>query len=335
MKETFLFLKKLTAKKVINAASVYLHYWSSIVFKTSIRGGYPTGISVESGTFCNLRCKACPSGQGRLTRPQGEINPDLFKKITDEFAPYITNLIFYFQGEPYLNKHFFDLTEYASLQKKIFTITSSNAHFIDKENAEKTVQSGLDKIIISTDGIRQKTYEKYRTGGNLSKVKAGIKNLAEAKKKRNSRTPFIELQFIVFSHNESEIPEMKQFAKQSGADKLALKTAQIDDFEKNADLIPKNRKYARYKKNAEGKYVTKSKLKNRCKRLWESAVITWDGKLLPCCFDKDAKHVLGDLSENNFWQTDRSEKAVSFRKKILKKRQSVDICKNCTEGLRF
>ena len=34
--------------------------------------------------------------------------------------------------------------------------------------------------------------------------------------------------------------------------------------------------------------------------MWHSCVITWDGKVVPCCFDKDAHHTLGDLTQNSF-----------------------------------
>ena len=73
-------------------------------------------------------------------------------------------LTFYFQGEPYINPKFLEMVSYAS-KKKIFTSTSTNAHYLDSETARKTVESGLDKLIISIDGTSQDTYEAYRIGG--------------------------------------------------------------------------------------------------------------------------------------------------------------------------
>ena len=90
-------------------------------------------------------------------------------------------MYFYFQGEPYLHPQFFELVN-AAAQRNIYTVTSTNAHFLGKRKAEETVKSGLDRIIISIDGTTQETYSKYRIGGSLEKVLEGTKNLVEAKK---------------------------------------------------------------------------------------------------------------------------------------------------------
>lgn len=66
--------------------------------------------------------------------------------------------------------------------------------------------------------------------------------------------------------------------------------------------------------------------------MWSSCVITWDGKIVPCCFDKDAKHQLGDLKENTLKQIWLNKKYTDFRKTLLNNRAEIDICQNCTEG---
>jgi len=75
----------------------------------------------------------------------------------DELAQNLLYLIFYFQGEPYINPKFLDMVKYAH-DKGIYTITSTNGHFLNKANAKKTIESGLDRMIISVDGTTQETY---------------------------------------------------------------------------------------------------------------------------------------------------------------------------------
>ena len=85
-------------------------------------------------------------------------------------------------------------------------------------------------------------------------------------------------------------------------------------------------------KQKDGTYRLKNKLSNSCWKMWHSCVITWDGKVVPCCFDKDAKHQLGDVTLeplNTIWN---NQSYQSFRKAILSSRSEIDICQNCTEG---
>ncbi|MDX1285934.1 MAG: SPASM domain-containing protein, partial [Draconibacterium sp.] len=80
------------------------------------------------------------------------------------------------------------------------------------------------------------------------------------------------------------------------------------------------------------KWKLKKKLENKCWRMWQGAVVTWDGQVVPCCFDKDAKHVLGSLEDQSFEQVWNSDTYRNFRKAVLTERNQIDICKNCSEG---
>jgi radical SAM protein with 4Fe4S-binding SPASM domain len=225
------------------------------------------------------------------------------------------------------------MVKYAS-GKKIITATSTNAHYITPEIAEKTVRSGLDKLIISLDGITQESYVKYRVGGTLDKVLVGAKNMIEAKRKLSSKSPYIVFQFLVVKHNEHEIGAAKKLTQELGVDEIVFKTAQIYDYENGSELIPTNEKYARYRRTASGKYVVKNSYENNCWRMWSGAVITWDGKMVPCCFDKDAKHQLGNVSETSVKEVWNNQQYKNFRTSISKSRSEIDICTNCSEGTR-
>jgi radical SAM protein with 4Fe4S-binding SPASM domain len=66
--------------------------------------------------------------------------------------------------------------------------------------------------------------------------------------------------------------------------------------------------------------------------MWHSAVITWDGLVVPCCFDKDAEYRMGNVSKQTFKEVWMSEKYLSFRKQLIGSRKNIEMCKNCTEG---
>lgn len=259
------------------------------------------------------------------------LQEDFFKELIDELAPHLTYLTFYFQGEPYLNPKFLDMVKYAS-SKNIYTATSTNAHYLTPENAKKTVEAGLDRLIISIDGTTQETYSNYRIGGQLSKVIQGAKNIVEAKKQLKSSTPYLIFQFLVTKANEHEIPDVQALGKSIGIDEVKLKTVQVYNYEEGNELIPTQQKYSRYKKNSNGQYELKNKMLNHCWRSWQGCVITWDGNIVPCCFDKDAQHPMGNVKEDSFESLWHSDKYNNFRKALLSSRKEIDICKNCTEG---
>ena len=325
------FLKKLTFTRMLNSILVISSYYLSRVFKLKTVWGSPLSISYEPTTSCNLRCPECPSGLRQFTRPTGMLEMNRFKQAIDEFGSRLLYLIFYFQGEPYLNPAFLDMVKYAS-KKGIYTATSTNAHYLKDENAKKTIESGLDRLIISIDGTTQETYQNYRIGGKLEKVIEGTKNVIKWKKELNSKTPHIIFQFLVVKPNEHQIDDVYKLADELGVDEVRLKTAQIYDYENGNDLIPTIDKYSRYRKDKHGKYRIKNKLYNHCWRMWHTCVITWDGLVVPCCFDKDADNKLGDIKEKSFKEIWNDEHYMDFRSRLMQSRKNIDICKNCTEG---
>jgi len=327
------FLKKLTARRVWNASKVLSSFYISRLLKRPVQWGLPMSISFEPTTSCNLRCPECPSGLREFTRPTGMLKQDFFQKTIDDIYKDILYLIFYFQGEPYLNKNFLDMVKYAS-SKGIYTATSTNAHYLTDEVAKKTVESGLDRLIISIDGTTQEVYQQYRVGGNVEKVIAGAKNIVKWKRALNSKTPFVFFQFLVVKPNEHQIEEIKKLADEVGVDEVRYKTAQVYDYTNDPNnLIPVNEKFSRYKKNKQGKHEAKNKLANHCWKLWQANVITWDGMVVPCCFDKDAKHRLGDLKNESFKEIWQNNKYKKFRKDLMTGRKNIDICANCSEGV--
>lgn len=325
------FTRKLTFKKVINFFKVLTSFYIAKWTGKPIQWGLPFSISIEPTTACNLKCPECPSGLRSFTRARGNLQIDFFRSTIDELHKELFYLIFYFQGEPYINPNFLEMVNYAH-QKRIYTITSTNGHFLNDELARKTINSGLDRLIISVDGTTQEVYESYRKEGKLEVVLQGARNLVKWKKKLKSETPYLVFQFLVVRPNEHQIEELYRLADEIGIDEVKLKTAQIYDYENGNPLIPTISKYSRYALTENGTYVIKNELLNHCWKLWHACVITWDGMVVPCCFDKDATHRLGDLKKNNFVEIWHGTYYQKFRSQLLRGRKYIDICKNCTEG---
>src|SRR4051812_24411815 len=113
------FLSKLSLRRLWNAAKVFSSFQLSKLLNKPVQWGYPVSISFEPTTSCNLRCPECPSGLRSFTRPTGMLKKDFFRQTIDDIHKDILYLIFYFQGEPFLNREFLQMVKYAA-DKKIY-----------------------------------------------------------------------------------------------------------------------------------------------------------------------------------------------------------------------
>jgi len=314
--------------KPVNLIMVGSSYLGSLFHPgLTVIKGMPVSIAAELTNNCNLKCPECSSGSGQMKRPLGFMDIVLFRKVIEELKPYLYNVNLYFQGEPMLHPLFFSFIENC---RGIHSTVSTNGHFLSQANSEKIVKSGLNRLIVSIDGTDQDSYSAYRVYGDLETVTEGLRSVSEAKARNNSKMK-LEIQFLVNRINENQIPGIKDLAKRLKAS-LSLKSMQIINKNNTGLWLPADGKYRRYEM-VDGKYAIKNRLPNRCARLWFNPVITWDGKVIPCCFDKDAEYIMGDLNQDSFREIWNGPRYRVFRRSILKDRSMTGICTNCTSGL--
>ena len=268
----------------------------------------------------------------------GLLTMELFHRILDEVKEYAHTMQFYFQGEPLLNKQLPEMIA-AAYKLGLYTIVSTNAQALNQSTAEALVKSGLNRIIVSIDGFSEESYAAYRVGGSLHKALEGLQYLANAKAKYHSRTR-IELQVLRLKSNEHEWGWIKKNYNKLGATHLVFKTAQLYDFEHGHPLMPSDERYSRYKKTADGTYVHKkaSHLSpltfnlSPCRRLWSGCVITTNGDVLPCCYDKDHRHAYGNITQQSLAELYHSTKANTLRRCVLLNNgKPLEMCKNCNQ----
>ncbi len=325
--EAWAIIRILNYHRITNACKVITSYIYSYSIKKVVLKGKPIAFAIEPTSICNLRCPECPTGVNLLKRPRGMMEITQYKEAIHQLSPYLMYLNLYIQGEPMMHPQFSLMVKEAN-KYGFYTSTSTNGHFLTPELAKQIVDSKLTRIIFSVDGASQESYGIYRVGGELEKVKKSISYLISAKKVAHSLYPIVVMQFLVFKHNEHELPNIKRLAKSLKIDKLEVKTSQLNDFGKMEP--PLNMRLSRYS-DASGTTL-KRRTKNRCWRQWHSATLTWDGRFAPCCYDKDAIHSFGNTTEkpiNNIWLNNKS---ISFKSNIFLNRKAIDMCKNCPEG---
>lgn len=288
----------------------------------------PTFLSIEPANYCMLRCPECPVGiRGTAKEEQQTIPLALCRKVIDEASCTAHTIIFHFQGEPLLHPELKEMIRYAH-SKRLYTMLSTNAQLLSREMGRDLAAAGLDRIIISMDGLTPSTYEHYRRGGHLEKVLEGMRALAELPRRER---PEIVLQCLLLRSNEHEWELFRRQYKALGADRLELKTAQLYDFAHGHPDMPSDPRYSRYQKGKDGLYHLKKKLHNRCYRLWSGCVITTSGEVLPCCFDKEHTYSFGNIRQDSLAEVLHSDAAYLFRDHVLTCRRDVSICRNCSE----
>ena len=298
----------------------------------------PLFVSVEPANMCQLKCPECPVGQGRNKRgkEKGErfMSHSVWQRVLSEVQETAHTIQFYFQGEPLLNKDLPQMIREAH-DAGLYTIVSTNAQAMTAEMANALVQAGLDRIIISMDGLSDSSYKAYRVGGSLDKTKSALQYIREAMDAKRSRSlpfwvglgsPIIELQCLRLRTNEHEWAQFKREYRSLGADRLVFKTAQLSDYENGHPLMPSDPRYSRYIQGTDGKYHRR-RLRKGCFRVWSGCVITTDGTVLPCCYDKAQQHAYGNIMTTPLRELFTSPRAQAFRQDAF--HETPQICQEC------
>lgn len=335
----------LTFRRITNLLRAELSFALSHLGIVRVRH-LPTFVSVEPAAICQLRCPECPVGQAnhQSTNQQSIHNQSpllslpLFEHILTEVAPTAHTMQFYFQGEPLLNRDLPVMIRRAH-EAGLYTIVSTNAQALTKELAERLVEAGLSRIIVSIDGFSQESYEAYRQGGSLERALDGLRALSESKQALGARHLTIVLQVLRLRTNEHEWAWIAQHYRKLGADRLEFKTAQLYDYEHGHPLMPTDERYARYRKGKNGIYhLKKTTLQSvasffsyTCRRLWTGCVITTRGEVLPCCYDKAGTHSYGNITATSLRSLYHGERAEAFRRSVLHHRDTIAICQNCVQ----
>lgn len=318
----------LTRSRFTNALRCYWNYALSLFGSVHISHS-PLFVSVEPSAVCQLRCPACPVGLrnieiSKYRNSERFMSREVWQRVLSEVRTTAFTIQFYFQGEPLLNKDLpLMITE--AHEAGLYTIVSTNAMAMTPECAEALVGAGLNRIIVSMDGLTEASYSAYRIGGDIRQCKDALRWLREAKERLHSRIT-IELQCLRLRTNEHEWTALKQQYKTLGADRLTLKTAQLYDYRDGHPLMPTNPRYSRYVKAEDGRYHRRS-LRRGCMRVWSGCVVTTTGEVLPCCYDKAHAYAYGNIMNARLRDLFCSAKAHAFRRAAL--HEQPQICQEC------
>ncbi|MBU4330232.1 MAG: SPASM domain-containing protein [Acidobacteria bacterium] len=183
-------------------------------------------IFLEPTVLCNLSCfqAVCNHDSGILkTRERSRFPLDEFKRLIDEVGEHLIRLDLFNYGDPFVHPQAVEMVEYVkSRYPQVFLYVSTNGLMLDEDKIQRLVISGMDEITFSVDGPDQKTYERYRCGGDFSGVLSLMASFIAERDKTGREVPYINWRYILFRWNDSRrrMNKTRRLAEKIGADRL-------------------------------------------------------------------------------------------------------------------
>lgn len=353
----------LTLLKLANMALVNIQF----KLKAERVIGRPYSMKIEPTNICNTQCQLCPTGIGLEGRPKGKMDLARLKKLIDELKWHLRDLDLSMWGDPLIVPDIYEMIRHAH-DRGIWTYISSNLHAFklktkpgQKPQAEMLVESGLDTLTCSLHGASQETYEIYQPGKRFDEAVEKVRHIIETRDRMGSKTPLVQLNFVVTRHNEHELAAFQRLADKLGCKAIfstASMNARFQDQDKNLqplgladDLLKKKVKthlqdwlpddpdfvlepYKKMKQTgevADGDYNGKKLFD--CSWPWRQSVINWDGQVVTCCGSFDPGEDMGDVFEHGFakvWNGPKYRMARrSFKKRLTDEQAQGNACADC------
>ncbi len=295
-------------------------------------------IRIDASSICQLKCAACvrvcPDSQNDFETGVGlgHLKFIDFKNILDD-NPYIKNVELSNWGEIFLNPALKKIIEYAFEKNVALTANNGvNLNTVTEEILESLVKYKFRSISISLDGASNDTYKIYRVAGDFDTVIENINKINSYKQKYNTSFPELQWQFIIFGHNEHELPLAKQMAKKLNMSFWAKLNAQ--NWDPSYSPV-KNREFVIKETGDNVTSVKEFKEKygrnydSPCHQFWLAPQINWDGKLFGCCLNIYSD--FGNVFKSGLTKCLKSEKYTDAKKMLLddKNLKSDIVCARC------
>ncbi len=275
---------------------------------------FPLNVIVEPGNYCNLNCTTCANN--KLTRPKGQMNILLYKKIIDEMAeknPY-SRLWLDFYGEPLIQKFkLYYMIDYAKKRGLKNININTNGTLLDEEMAEMLLDSQINFISIDCDGFSKEVYEGIRIGAKRDVTYANIEYILNRKKELGLKEPIIEVKVMEMEENKDEIDTIISYWRERGA-------------------WTTKRRLISWAGMCENIKIEDSENRVACGNAVGILPITWDGKAVNCVMDVDAQYVCGDVNVQSIEEIWKNRNVKMVEKHMQHKWDELpEICHNCSD----
>jgi radical SAM protein with 4Fe4S-binding SPASM domain len=246
-------------------------------------GNFPLHLDIEVTSACNLRCPFCATTYSKFK--DGFMEWKTAKRILDEAGEKgLYACKFNFRGEPLLHKELGRFISYAKKKGIIDVFFNTNAVLLTEEKAKMLIDSGLDRITISFEGVEKSLYERNRVGAKFEEVVANIERLRSVREKLGASNPKIRVQTVLVPELKDCLDEYVTFWKDK------VDQVSYNDMEPSVDTVSKKMK------TIKSTWI--------CPFPYQRMTIMWDGTITACKNDYFGKLAFGnvnDLSIKDCW----------------------------------
>jgi radical SAM protein with 4Fe4S-binding SPASM domain len=270
-----------------------------------------------------MKCVMCPR-TGHMTRAKGYIDIALFKKAIDELASADSGfsdssvLWLHHFGESLLHPGFGACIRYASAAA-IRTGLSVNPYMLTPEIRAELLDTHPDILYISLDGHDNPSFAGIRGMPDAYEVSCERLHEFLSEKTRRGIGTIIILSMIDFALNRTSIGKTREYWEGvPGINCVLLKS-----FTSWDGSVARINEYA----GTGGPAPDRSSV--RCTIPWDTMTVTWDGDVVPCCFDYDKKYVLGNISRSSLSGIWRDKPIELLRNEFISNNVCNPLCRNC------
>jgi radical SAM protein with 4Fe4S-binding SPASM domain len=283
---------------------------------------FPLEIAPELAAACNLRCVMCPVPT--TTRPPRLMDESVFRAVIEEAAASGERgfiLLPQGFGEAFLHPKWAELVSFARSRGVRPIVLLTNAMLLHEKNAARVLDTGVDAVVVSIDGVEKETYAKLRVRGDLDVVERNVRALIEHR--GSLERPKIVVRIIRMKETDAEVGRFfERWSKwlRSGDEIL------VNEYNDWAGRVDDRRVPGAPESEA---------ARGPCRMPWNNLSIQADGRVSACCHDSEAELIVGDVTKGDTLRSIWNGEPLGRLRRLHREGriEEIPICSRCRNWL--
>lgn len=304
-----------------------LEYWKGMAAMPLLSERIFAIDNIELTNRCPMRCIMCPR-TNHMTRAQGYMSFDVFSRVIDEFvtvnpeAARARGAFLHHFGESLLHPEIDRFIRYAE-ENGVRVKLSVNPLAMKDRVIDSLIESPPSYLMIALDGHDDESFEHIRGVPNAYDFSVERLHLYLERKVAAKVPTFVELGMIDFAENAESLHLLRErWANVEGIDSVTAK--RFTAWDGSVEEINAYAPAPMTNEEARQHFPVPS-----CHLPWETLSITWDGSVVPCCYDYDRKMVLGNVAEQTLTEIWNGEPMRALRAEFRSNAVENPLCRQC------